>query len=293
MNIVVLGATGMLGSMVYHYLKANPAFYVIGTSRKDYEGLAHFDVYGSFEKLSAEPKKIDYVINCIGITKPYCHDDNNREIKNAVYINSYFPYLLSESAEKNDFKIIQIATDCVYSGRHGNYLEDMPHDPIDMYGKTKSLGEVKAKYFLNIRSSIIGPERFNKVFLLEWFFTQKKGSAVNGFSHHLWNGVTTLQFAKLCEKIITGGKFDILTGQSSVHHFIPNNTVSKYELLRLFDEVFEKGVAVNKKEEGVPVVDRTLGTKYAILSSVYPPSTMREALMELKGHISKTGFYNV
>ena len=101
--------------------------------------------------------------------------------------------------------MIQIATDCVYSGKTGGYNEDSLHDALDAYGKTKSLGEVRSSTFLNIRSSIIGPEINHKVLLLEWFLKQPKGAVLNGFSNHLWNGVTTLQFAELCLTIIKKG----------------------------------------------------------------------------------------
>lgn len=293
MNVLVLGATGMLGSMVYNYLKSHSVFNVIGTSRKRSKDLIHFDVHAGFINADVNLEDMDYVINCIGITKPYCHDGNMDEVKNAVIVNSLFPHALAELAEKKGFRIIQIATDCVYSGAGGKYAEDSLHDALDVYGKTKSLGEVISNLFLNIRCSIIGPERFNKVFLLEWFFAQSKGSIVNGFSNHLWNGVTTFQFAKLCKEIMCNEKFDILVSQSSIHHFVPNDTVSKYELLCLFNKIFDKGLIVNKYEGNKGAVDRALTSNYNTIASFYPNSTIEKEVKELKKHINETGFYNV
>jgi len=101
-------------------------------------------------------------------------------------------------------KVLQIATDCVYSGKTGNYDEAAKHDALDVYGKTKSLGEVNARHVLNIRCSIIGPELKGRLSLLEWFLSQPTGARVNGYAHHQWNGITTLQFAELCVMLMRG-----------------------------------------------------------------------------------------
>lgn len=199
--------------------------------------------------------------------------------------------MLSEFSEIKGIKTIQIATDCVYSGVKGQYAEDAPHDPLDVYGKTKSLGEVKSGSFLNIRCSIIGPEKYKKDFLLEWFLMQQEGTKVKGFSHHLWNGVTTLQFAQLCEKIINN-KFDALISESNTHHFMPNSTVNKYELLNIFNKIFNKKMIVEKYEDKKNILDRTLVSKFNIISSFFPSLNMENALLELKKYIEEKGFYN-
>jgi len=287
MKIIVLGATGMLGSTVYACLKDCPEFNVAGTVRKKAGNFIYFDVNESLEDLRAKLKGCDYVINCIGITKPYCHDQNMQEVRNAIMINSLFPYKLDEAAKSNNFKVIQIATDCVYSGKTGKYNEDALHDALDVYGKTKSLGEVRSSSFLNIRSSIIGPEKYNKVFLLEWFLKQPKGVVLNGFSNHLWNGVTTLQFAKLCLTIIKENKFDFLNSISSVHHFVPNEIVSKYRLLCMLNEVFSKDFIIKEQKAGDSIVDRTLESKYNSILSLFPGSNLRSELESLKSYMDK------
>lgn len=281
-NILVLGATGMLGSMVYSYLKADRGLNVAGTSRMEEEGLVYFDAYKGFGDFDLDLKSMDYVINCIGITKPYCRDEDIREVKNAIAINSLFPYILAELALEKRFKVIQIATDCVFSGAQGGYREDSPHDPVDAYGKTKSLGEVSSDSFLNIRCSIIGPEIYNKVFLLEWFLNQPKNIIIDGFSDHFWNGVTTLQFAELAKGIILQEKFDTLISESHVHHFAPNDIVSKYKLLCLFNKIFDKAARIKEREDGEKSVNRTLGTRYKTISYFYKNSTIENEIMKLK-----------
>jgi len=287
MKLIVLGATGMLGSMVYACLKDCPEFNVVGTVRKKMKNFVYLDVNESTDELKTKLKGYDYVINCIGITKPYCHDQNMQEMRNAITINSLFPHRLDEAAKSNHFKVIQIATDCVYSGKTGKYNEDSPHDPTDVYGKTKSLGEVRSSLFLNIRSSIIGPEKYNKVFLLEWFLKQPKGVVLNGFSNHLWNGITTLQFAKLCLTIIKENKFDFLNSASSVHHFIPNEIVNKYQLLCMLNEVFDKDFIIKEQKAGDSMVDRTLASKYNSIPSLFPRSDLRSELERLRSYMDQ------
>ena len=185
-------------------------------------------------------------------------------------------------------KIIQIATDCVFSGRIGNYNEDSIHDPVDVYGMTKSLGEVFTGNFLNIRCSIIGPELKNNLGLLGWFLTQKNGSELKGFINHKWNGVTTLQFAQLVLKIIHENIFHELIRINYTHHFIPNNAVTKFELLELFAKIFNKKIIILPTSTSIPSVDRTLSTKYDILSSLIKKSDLEFELRELKEYTEES-----
>ncbi|MDO8659000.1 MAG: sugar nucleotide-binding protein, partial [Candidatus Parcubacteria bacterium] len=222
----------------------------------------------------------DYIINCIGIIKPYCKDTNPIGKRKAILVNALFPHILSTYCKKKSVKLMQIATDCAYSGKYGNYDEYAIHDAEDVYGKTKSLGEVYDQNMLNIRCSIIGPELQNNLGLLEWFLHQDDKIPLQGFSNHKWNGVTTLQFAKLCLKIIENNKFSEFIKNSNLYHFTPNNTVSKYELLKLFQEVFKKNITVNSAESK-NAIDRTLTTKYPQFTDFYGREAIRDSLLDL------------
>jgi dTDP-4-dehydrorhamnose reductase len=281
-NVLVLGSEGMLGHVVKGYLKTQPELSVKSAGRSatdDFKMDAE-----KFETLSAlRLQDHDYIINCIGIIKPYCKDNDPAGVQRAIKVNSQFPWELSRLTEKSKTKVLQIATDCVYSGKKGLYAEGEPHDATDVYGKTKSLGEVfSSSSFLNIRCSIIGPEIKGKLSLLEWFLSQKPGAEVNGFSHHLWNGVTTLQFAKLCKKIMAApGAFEAIRADHHAPHFTPNDTLSKLEMLRTFDRIYGTNLKITEKNVGEPV-DRTLATKMGKIDELYGRETIESSVREIK-----------
>lgn len=274
-NILVLGATGMLGSMVFSYLGKNKALNVAGTCRNN-EDLSFFNQKSNLYLFNANrdlPSQldniikefpVDYIINCIGVIKPHCRDTDPEGVFNAIKVNSLFPHILNKSIKQlgDNIKIIQIATDCVFSGKKGEYNEDDKHDALDVYGKTKSLGEVQSKNFMNIRCSIIGPEISSKTSLLEWFLSNSKNSEINGFTHHQWNGITTLQFGQFCEEIITQNQFYELRKINHVIHYVPNNSVSKYELLCLIQDVYDTKYIIKEVDNLGSPTDRTLKSKY-------------------------------
>lgn len=274
----------MLGSMVYNYLSKSFT-QTDGLEREKFDA----------EKFLTNPTDysffldFDYLINCIGIIKPYCKDNDPEGVKKAIRINALFPHELAKFCRGSNIKIIQIATDCVFSGRDGNYDEDSPHDALDVYGKTKSLGEVLAGNFLNVRCSVVGPELKNNLGLLGWFLTQSKKSKLKGFINHKWNGVTTLQFAQLCQKIMENDTFYRLIKTSNVFHFCPNNTQTKYDLLLLFNKVFGKEAEIEKAEAPEPK-DLTLTTKYS-LDDLVEKTAIEQALIKLRSYMSNSEIF--
>jgi dTDP-4-dehydrorhamnose reductase len=288
-KVVVLGGTGMLGRMVALVLAEDPDIDVTVTTRNNKVGLTGIadkvlnigsDHEDAIDHLTEEA---DYIVNCIGITKPYLMQENTAEIRNAVACNVLFPHFLAEKASNNNAQVIQIATDCVYSGEVGGYDEGASHDATDAYGKTKSLGEVIADNFCNIRASIIGPEPERSSFLMSWILGQENGSEVNGFTNHQWNGVTTHTFAKVCRGIIL--KDLSLPGKV---HLVPSGSVSKYQLLKnLLDAYGCSDVTVNAVKAGT-LCDRTLFTRDTHLNydiwkaaGYSEPPTVGEMIVEM------------
>lgn len=249
-KVIVLGKSGMLGSKVFETFVAEKNINVFGTDRSILDAQTV-----TTEKIESIIDGFDYIINCIGIIKPYIHDDNSFEVQRAILVNGLFPHKLAAAAEKVGAKIIQIATDCVFDGVKGGYTENDKHNPTDVYGKTKSLGEVVSPNVLNLRCSIIGKELKGKTSLLEWFINQPKNGIVKGFKNHLWNGVTTDAFAKLCLGII---KKEVWF--SGLQHIVPSSIMSKAEMLKLFAEVFNRKDIIIEDINADISIDRTIST---------------------------------
>ncbi len=187
-KVLVLGAAGMLGiEVIRELLNKNIDLYTTIRNSSDIKKIKkylksdiskikfyNFKIERSYKaKLKKIVQKKDYVVNCIGVIKPYIVENNSESLKNALNVNSIFPYVLNSYVKKS-VMIFQIATDCVYDGTEGKYNENDSHNAKDIYGKSKSLGEVKSENFFNIRCSIIGKEIKNFKSLLCWFINQKK-----------------------------------------------------------------------------------------------------------------------
>ena len=195
------------------------------------------------------------MINAVGVIKPYIRDTDSCQVERAVRVNALFPHLLARAAARCDARVIQIATDCVYSGARGGYVESDLHDAQDAYGKTKSLGEVRHEAVYNLRCSIIGPESRGHRSLLDWFRLQPAGATVPGYANHRWNGVTTLAFARLCLGLVREG------GPQRIH-VIPADQVSKAELLGVVREAYARQDITIAPENTPIAIDRTLATEH-------------------------------
>ena len=208
------------------------------------------------KKLKKIVSKKNFIVNCIGIIKPYIVESDAKSLSNALRVNSVFPHVLN-SCVKKDVKIFQIATDCVYDGVKGKYIEEDPHNAKDVYGKSKSLGEVKSENFFNIRCSIIGKEIKSFKSLLCWFMSQKKNSRIFGFKNHLWNGITTRHFGKIVSILITKN-----IKIPNMLHIVPANIVDKFTLLKLFQKKFNRDdIKINKTNASI-IIDRTLKSNH-------------------------------
>lgn len=239
----------MLGWMVQRVLSANPLLEVIGTHNDNVDAEGYFNALSDVRTLVPMMSGVEYVINCIGITKNLIDEKNPESVERAVEINSKFPHRLVEIAQQYQARVIQISTNGVFLGNQPGYIESDVPDATDVYGKSKIQGEVQRDNFLNIRCSIVGPSPIQKAGLFEWFRSQSDGAVISGYTNHRWSGVTTLQFARTCQEIVTGNHFERLRKESWVHHFVPNPTVSKYELLTLFKSALGKSITINPVED--------------------------------------------
>jgi dTDP-4-dehydrorhamnose reductase len=259
-RVVVLGSTGMLGHKVYEHFSNLEDYEVFGSYRN--EAVApprnsfHFDAEHPDWSIIPE---CDYVLNCIGVIKPFMRDN----IIGAIKVNSLFPWELSSWCESRSIRLIHITTDCVFSGNTGNYNEESLHDCLDDYGKSKSLGE--PTNCMVLRTSIIGEEVHKNASLIAWAMSQK-GNQVNGFTNHYWNGITTNQYAACCQTIIENDLYE--TGTKHIHS---PDSVSKYELLDIISTVFDLQLTIQKFETNSSC-DRTISSNFDLSNNLNIPS---------------------
>ena len=255
MKILILGASGLLGNTFlefYKKKKLSKKLKLYFTLRKRKKNYIYFDVdkeqsYKNIQKLNP-----DIVVNCIGAIKPFIKEEIPGTIINAIKLNSIFPKNLVKIFPKS--KIIHFNTDCVYSGKSGNYSEKDKHDYNDIYGMTKSLGEIKSKKVMNLRCSIIGIEVNSSLSLLSWFLKNKK-KILSGFTNHKWNGLSTIALVKITHSIIVNKLF-----KPGVVHLVPKDKISKYNLLKLLNKKYFNGKKTIKPIKQSVSVNRTLTT---------------------------------
>ena len=261
--ILVIGSTGMLGSAVAKFLASTNHEVVesntSGNSVIPSNVCVRFDITtnSAEELLKLVSTPIDYIINCSGVIKHKIDDNELKSVKNAERINSDFPRELAIAGSAKSLRIIQIATDCVFSGSVGLYDEDSEHDATDIYGVTKSKGETKFDNLMILRCSVIGREINSHVEFIDWILGQTKEAKLNGFSNHLWNGITTLHFAKIVLGIVSTNTF-----KSGIHHVVPSDSASKFEMINMVCKNFAREDIQIERALAETAVDRRLDTKF-------------------------------
>jgi dTDP-4-dehydrorhamnose reductase len=189
----------------------------------------------------------DAVVNAIGLVKQ--RPDGQRALP-AVEVNAVFPHQLARLCRLGEIRLVHVSTDCVFSGRRGRYTEDDPPDPVDVYGMSKLLGEVRDVPAITLRTSIIGLEPAGAATgLIEWFLRQT--GRVPGYRQAIYSGLTTMEFSRVVDRILT--KHEDLSG---LWH-VAAEPVTKYDLLTALAERMGRRDVVVEPEDGVEC-DRSL-----------------------------------
>lgn len=230
-KVLLFGATGMAGHIAYYYLLntgkyeiTNVVFRTPLTEDSIIVDVTNRDAVAEVVR-RVQP---EIILNCVGVLIK----GSKEHPDNAILINAYFPHLLKKMADEVGAKLIHISTDCVFSGKRGNYTEDDFRDADDVYGRSKALGEVINDKDLTIRTSIIGPElKKNGEGLFHWFMNQH--GEINGFKTAIWGGVTTLELAKAIDSAIVQNKSGLVQLSNGVG-------IAKYDLLQLFKKIWHK-----------------------------------------------------
>jgi dTDP-4-dehydrorhamnose reductase len=203
----------------------------------------------------------DAVINCVGIVKQLAAA---KDPFLSVAVNSLLPHRLHRLCRAAGARLIHFSTDCVFSGRKGGYTEEDPSDALDLYGRSKFLGETVGEGALTIRSSIIGHELGSASGLVEWFLAQR-GKRVSGYRRAVFSGFTTHQMAHIVRRVLT--QHPDLSGTLQVS----SAPINKYDLLMLLRQAY--GVEVEIVPDDTVRIDRSLdSTRFRHLTGYVPPS---------------------
>lgn len=233
-KLIILGSNGMLGQYIKRYFETNTQIQIICINRTEFDVL--IDSINKLEELiKSHLNSSSVVFNAIGVI-PQASKNHILTDNHYIKINQEFPHQLSDLCEKYHSQLIHSTTDCVYNGQKGNYIETDLHDETSIYGKSKSKGE--SNNCTVIRTSIIGEEVHNKRSLVEWI-KSNSGKEINGFTNQYWNGITCLQYAKILEKMMNDNIF-----WKGVRHIFSPNTVSKYDLVKIVNDVYKLNIKV-------------------------------------------------
>jgi len=235
MKILVLGGSGMLGHKMYQMAREHYETYVSfrendlrWSTHPAFSGLADTHALIGVNALRFETvihalniAKPDVVINCIGLIKQ--RNDPNPDTT-AIQLNALFPHQLADVCQLNGVRLIHFSTDCVFSGARGHYVEEDPPDPVDLYGRTKLLGEVDRPGCFTVRTSIVGWELKHSTSLLQWF-RSRRGHAIQGYRHAIYTGLSARVLSELVLDVI-----GTWTTMSGIYH-VASKPISKYDLL--------------------------------------------------------------
>lgn len=239
-KIVVLGAGGMLGREIVRFAREDG--YEVFAADRTNTGILNQNVLRSILRWHSP----DVLVNCIGIVPQKLGERYSNT--DMVHVNAFLPHMIKDVCAEFGVRMVQISTDCVFSGAKGDYsVTDIP-DPVDLYGRTKVVGEVGD---LIVRTSFIGFEHG----LLSWLVSNRGGS-VDGYSEAWWSGSTVYEVARKMVPLLDASLVGTI-------HLATIDAVSKNQVLRVLNEELDLGITI--KSVDVPKIDRSLKPTFLIL----------------------------
>jgi dTDP-4-dehydrorhamnose reductase len=256
-KVLVLGVTGMLGNSVFRLFSNSSGFETHGTARSA-ASLRQFDAaFRPNILVGVEVDQQDHlvrlfnhvrphvVINCIGLVKQLAEADDPLAI---LPINALLPHRLARLASLAGARLIHVSTDCVFTGKKGLYRESDAADALDLYGRSKLLGEVDEPHAVTLRTSIIGHELASAHSLVGWFLAQE--GRVRGFTRAVFSGLPTVELAKVIRDHVLPRP-----GLRGLWH-VSSEPITKYDLLQLMKAAYGKSIEIIPDEQ--LVIDRSL-----------------------------------
>ena len=288
MRILILGGDGMLGHQLLKHFSVNHQASV--TLRQDEDQYRHYGLFnqtnayygidvrsfGLLAEVFAEFQP-DAVINAVGIVK---QRSSSKESIPSIELNALLPHKLTLLCKMAGARLVHMGTDCVFSGKKGNYVEsDMP-DATDLYGRTKLLGELSDSHCVTLRTSIIGLELARKKSLVEWYLAQR--GEIKGFKKAIYSGFTTIEMARIIEFVLLD-----CPSLHGVWHAAPK-PINKYDLLNMLTKALARNDIVLKPEVDF-VCDRSLLADAFIKETGYRPPEWEAMIDELASEIKHRG----
>lgn len=279
MRILVLGGDGMLGHQLLGQLAGRHDVRV--TLRNDlraYAGYKLFHAENAFPLVDVRSVdrmlevlaefRPEAVVNAVGIVK---QRPDAKEAIPSIDINALLPHRLALMCRTVGARLVHLSTDCVFSGNRGGYREDDLPDPVDLYGRSKLLGEVAAPGCVTLRTSIIGRELSRMTGLIEWFLAQR--GTVRGFTRAIYSGFTTIEMARIIERVLV--QHPELEGV--VH--VSSDPIDKCALLELVKRHFDLATAI--VPDGGFSCDRSLDSGRFRTTTGYVPPSWQDMIMEM------------
>lgn len=279
-RVLVLGASGMLGSTLFRVFSRDSQFETFGSIREACAKL-HFsselhealipNVYldGESGLLSAfAVAKPDVVINCVGIVKQLPNANNHLE---SLAINATLPHRLAKYCSAVGARLVHFSTDCVFSGKQGQYSEDDFPDAYDLYGRTKYLGEVAYENSITLRTSIIGHELNRSRSLIDWFLSQS--NEVKGFAKAVFSGLPTIEVARVIREYVVPRP-----NLNGVFH-LSVDPINKYELLNLVASAYGKAIQIVPDNQ--LAIDRSLNSDRFRLATGFRPKPWPDLIKDM------------
>jgi dTDP-4-dehydrorhamnose reductase len=250
MKVLVFGASGMIGSAMFRALGAEKEWQVWGTLRavdakrfftadqsNNLVDGVDVEKYDDLVRIFARVRP-DVVVNCIGLTK---HHKKAEDPQLALPLNAQLPHRMADLCAVAGARLIHVSTDCVFSGTKGNYAETDAPDAVDVYGKSKHLGEVDYPHAVTLRTSTIGHELQSAYGLLEWFLAQQ--ASCKGFNRAIFSGLPNTEFARVVR--------DVVIPRPDLHglYHLGADPIGKFELLKLIATVYGKEIDIVRDDE--------------------------------------------
>lgn len=281
MKIAIIGCSGMLGSAAFRLLSEHHPGEVYATARTSAslrlfspelaERIATGVDVEQTDALTTFLARVrpQVVINCVGVIKQLASASDPLV---AIPINAIWPHRLSRLCQLGGARLIHVSTDCVFTGRKGDYLEcDVP-DAEDLYGRSKLLGEVDYLHAVTLRTSIIGHELGSRNGLVEWFLAQR--GPIQGYRRAIFSGLTTDELVRvIAERVIP---HEELRG---VYH-VSVDPISKFDLLTLIKE--EYGVETKIEPADAVAIDRSLNSNRFREATDYRPPLWRDLVHNMR-----------